>query len=77
MTDVMKLWVLGRLGEVGYDEYGGFVARATTEQEARTYASEQAGDEGAETWLDPVLSSCVILPVRGEAGIVMDSYHAG
>lgn len=74
--------------EPWYDKCFGFVVRSDTEHGAREYAQAGAGDERrwefmrkqtARTttpWLDPKYSTCVELTADGDAGIVMQDFHA-
>lgn len=67
----MRLWLLKRTDQVGYDEYQGFVVRAETEEQARAVALEF--DSVAEV----CLMSCTPIEVEGEAEVILESYHAG
>lgn len=69
-----------------YDKAFGFVVRAETEEDARKWAHEEAGDENrgefmrgktANTttpWLDPKYSTCVELSGDGPLGVVMRDF---
>lgn len=82
----MRLWLLrpeeglgGRPSpwEPWYDKAFGFVVRANSEAEARKLAHEGAGDEnrsGKSPWLTSAYSTCVRLPSKGEAGVVMQDF---
>lgn len=93
----MKLWLLHPMDglakndnpwEPWYDKAFGFVVRSETEEEARKFAHEQAGDENrgvflggkiADTnspWLDAKYSTCTELLPEGEAGVVMQDFAA-
>ena len=93
----MKLWLLKPVEnlpqgddpwEPWYDKAFGFVARAETEEEARKFAHEQAGDENRDVflggniantnspWLDSKYSTCAELTAEGEAGVVLQDFHA-
>ena len=93
----MKLWILRSVEnlpkgddpwEPWYDKAFGFVVRAETEEEARKFAHEEAGDENRGTflggktadtnspWLEAKYSTCVELPTEGEAGVVLQDFHA-
>lgn len=93
----MKLWILRPVKgldkkdnpwEPWYDKTFGFAVRAETEEEARKFAHEQAGDENrgeflgrkiADTnspWLDAKYSTCTELLAEGEAGVVMQDFAA-
>ena len=74
--------------EPWYDKAFGFVVRAETEEQARQIAHENAGDEnrGAfmrtniadmpQPWLDSKYSQCSELLKDGEAGMVLQDFHA-
>jgi len=62
--------------EPGWDEADGFVVQCDRAKEARQIASENAGDEGAEVWLDPKRSTCEkIDPHRKTPRLILKSYH--
>jgi hypothetical protein len=67
----------------GLDEVREFVVRALTPKVARVFASEQAGDEGADTWLSPGASTCENLTPHGlgsnpgAAGVVVRAFVPG
>ena len=79
----MKLWLLKatdkaeELGKQSWDSYDSFVIREETEQNARLRASTEAADEGADTWLNPELSTCKELIGKGKPEIVIGSFNAG
>lgn len=73
----MKLYLLKRIGHVRYDENAGFVIRAETEQRARTLASMESADEGAECWLNPEKSTCSEIEVEGSEEIIITDFNAG
>ena len=75
----MNLYLLSRREPAGYDEAGGFVVCASTEEKARNVASLEHGDEGKDTWLRDYEVSCELLAsdVEVEAGIVLRDFHAG
>ena len=63
--------------EPWYDKAFGFVVRAESEREARLLASNGAGDEGQDAWIDAEASTCVELTADGEAGMIMQDFaHA-
>lgn len=93
----MKLWILRPVEDLPkgygpwepwYDKAFGFVVRAETEEEARKFAHECAGDENRGTflggktadtnspWLKAKYSTCVELRTEGEAGVVLQDFHA-
>ncbi len=59
-----------------YDKSFGFVVRAENMKKAREIASQKAGDEKAEAWLDPKYSSCVRLTDKGKEGIILQDFAA-
>jgi hypothetical protein len=54
----MQIFVLRR-SSVEYDEVEGVVVCACDEREARVLASEVAGDEGSEAWLQNGPFGCI------------------
>ena len=69
-----KLYLLRQVNPVGYDEYVGFVVRASSEEEARSLCKR--ADEG-DIWSDPKLTTCEEIPLVGEAEIILESFNAG
>lgn len=84
---MMKLWLLEPQDDLpkesdpwrgSYDMAFGFVICASDEAQARQLASEQAGDEGKATWLDPTFSKCVELTAATSSeGVIMRDFNAG
>jgi hypothetical protein len=76
-----KLWILQPVDDSAapwlsfHDCMFEFVVRASNEEEARTQAAKQAGDEGPDAWLSSRLSSCVELNGDGRSGVVLGSYN--
>jgi hypothetical protein len=72
----MKIWLLKRMGSVGWDEYLGFVISAPSPSEARAEAA-RVSDE--EWWLDPKRTSCESVGVRNSNStkIILSSFNAG
>lgn len=72
-----KIWLLVPCTDEGpwepwYDRCFGFVIRAETEEQARHIASEDAGKEGEDAWLDAALSVCYELTgANGSNGVIM------
>lgn len=75
----MKLWLL----TPGQDQSrwkhwiavaGGFVIRAESEADARRVAADNCGEEGADAWLLPSLSSCNELEPASIAGLVLRDF---
>ena len=85
----MKLWLLKPVEGLGVDSpwYGiydcanGFVVRAETEDDARSFADSQGGDETRrpfhDTWLQPKYATCEELTGDGEPGVVLCDFNAG
>lgn len=74
----MKLWLVSRTSEDGngiYDCYHGFMIRARNEQQARHIASQHCADEGPSCWL--TTASIKEVFKSGEAGVLLDDFHAG
>lgn len=74
-----KLWLLKGIGDHfgGYDCAYGFVIRAPTAIQARTIASENAGDEGNDAWLNNHVTSCIKLESNGPTDIILRDFNAG
>lgn len=70
----MKLFLLWREGNIGYDEADSFVVRAESEESARELASQKAGDEGGLTWLQSDRSFCSELTVDGIDKVIIRSF---
>lgn len=87
----MRLWLISPVERLDkndnpwkpwYDKAFGFVVRAETEEEARDFAHDEAGDEnlGGKTtnttqpWKDARYSTCTELLPDGEAGVVMQDF---
>lgn len=76
----MHLYLLQWTNAKGYDEYFGFVIRATRPSQARKLAAEKARTAifGPETrWLDPAQTTCTLLKPEGTAGVVLSDFNAG
>lgn len=76
----LNIYHLARKGVTYYDEASAFVIIAASPDEARRMASDDAGDEGAYTWVDPADSSCESIgtaTVGAVPGPVVRSFHAG
>lgn len=54
-----------------YNKAFGMVVRAACARHARELASEAAGAEGGDAWLDGSLSTCVELAADGDAGVII------
>ncbi len=78
MARTLKPYLLKRVDAyVGYDEAAGFVVLAHDAGEARSLASEQAWDEGADAWLDGDRTTCEVLEPAGGARVVLRDQRAG
>jgi hypothetical protein len=73
----MKLFLLKRLGPVGWDEVRGVVIRATSSIIARRLAAASRGDEGSEPWMDPEQTMCKVLDNEGAPGIILQDFNQG
>ena len=73
----MKAYLLARTERIGYDEYDSFVVVAESPEAARQLVadSKMVGDEGADTWLAPVVEVTEI-PLD-KAAIILGSFNAG
>ena len=75
-----NIYHLARKGVTRYDEVSAFVIIAASPDEARRMAADDAGDEGAYTWVDPADTSCVVIGTalpEAIPGPVVRSFHAG
>lgn len=72
-----NFYLLQRIGRVGWDENRRMLIRACTEESARLIASQNSRDEGSEVWKNPNCTTCVIIPVQGESGLLMADSKAG
>lgn len=93
----MKLWLLRPVDKLSnaddpwtpwHDKCFGFVVRAKTEEMARAYAHEQAGDENrgrflnrvtsetTEPWINSKYSTCEELVASGDGGVVLQDFNA-
>ena len=75
----MKLWILTPKvkWDPWYDKAFGFVIRAKTEVKARELASENAGDEGKEVWMNVGITTCIPLNQTGpEEKVILIDFHA-
>lgn len=60
-----------------YDKAFGFVVSAATEEQARTLAQKNGGDERdgeRSPWLNPAESTCKLLTPGSEPGVVMKDF---
>jgi hypothetical protein len=73
----VKLFILKNSRRFEYDSCRAFVIRAESEAEAREIGAGKCGDEGADTWRDPVWSTCFELTGNGGSGVVLTDFAAG
>jgi hypothetical protein len=73
----MKLFILKNSRRFEYDTCRAFVIRAESEAAARGIAAGECCDEGADTWRDPILSTCFELTGNGGSGVVLTDFAAG
>lgn len=71
------LYLLERIGEVGWDEVNSLVVRADNEELARLIAADVHGDEGMEVWMKDTSSTCVPIELNGRNGVLCRDYNAG
>ena len=73
------LYLLRRTDDIGYDEYVGFIVRASSDKEAREFVikSKPGSDENDETWRNPAFSTCTEIQASGEEKIILSSFNAG
>lgn len=77
----MDLYVLERVGDVGYDEYSAFVVAAEGPVQAREIAvSQSSGDEPTSEWLNPACSEIELIGYAAphiEASLILSDFNAG
>ena len=56
--------------QLGHGKVFKMVVRASCEEEARSIASKDAGDEGGAVWLDASLTTCIEIDVDGPAEVI-------
>jgi len=71
----MKLYLVKRKDDCGYDECCAVVVRAQNAREARVLASACNGDEGKATWLRPKFSTCRQISQEGKAEVILYDFH--
>jgi hypothetical protein len=71
----MKLWKLTYIPGASYNQYAGFVVRATTEIEARQIANNKANEWGNRQPIENF--SCEQLNLNGPSEIILEDYWAG
>lgn len=79
----MKLWILSRIDDVGYDEYDSFVVLAKDESEARELANDYDPVASYDTrrkhrWDNSKIVTCEQISLRTrKAFVLLGSYNAG
>ena len=73
----MKLFLLKRIDDSGWDVNNGFVVREENENAARSRCSLERGDEGGGTWLSSEYSTCEEISPEGDPEILLTDFHAG
>lgn len=95
--ELMKLWLLSVREDLTrnddpwrpwFDKAFGFVVRAETEEQARQFAHDNAGEENLgeflgkktadtkEPWKDSKYSTCVEVTQDGQVGVVLRDFQA-
>ncbi len=72
----MKIYLLSKIADIGYDEYDAKVIRSSCESLARECANKNTGDEGA-IWTDKNKVTCEELDLDGCPGVILESFNAG
>ena len=83
----MKLWLLRPIEKSGlwdpwYDKAFGFVVRAKTEEDARSFAQAEGGAETEwgrgrnPAWTSQEHSTCIELFPEGEEGVIIKDFAA-
>lgn len=67
----MKLWLLTRTDKIGYDEYVGFVIRASSHQQARKIAREYEDRFSSPKW------KVTAVKVDGKPGCILAAFNTG
>lgn len=76
----MKLYLLKRTDDVGYDENDGGVVRASSPRAARKSMAALSGGEnrdGDSPWMDTGRSTCLLLLPNDKPEVVLASFRAG
>lgn len=75
---MIRLFLLERTDQIGYDETAGLVIAATSDAEAKQIANDRAGDEGA-VWALPSTTCKRIGNAVGikEPGVILVDFRAG
>jgi hypothetical protein len=73
---MLKIFKVGRVSYPKYDEMKEIIVVAENEDKARFMASQNAGDEGNQFWLDKVESFCIEITPDYE-GVVCRNFNNG
>lgn len=71
------IYILHRIGYTNWDEVRCLVVRAVNPESARLIASHHHADEGAHVWTDPTHTTCEVLRVQGDPGLILRDFKAG
>lgn len=71
----MKIYLLNRTDDIGYDEYDSKIVVAETARRARKLANEHVGNEGT-VWQNTEIVTCRQVSTT-EEGEVLASFNAG
>ena len=67
----MEFYLLETIEPLKWDEVFQFLIEAESAEAAREIAAGQSANEGISTWLNPELSTCEPLRLRGESRILI------
>lgn len=74
----MTIYLLERLGRIGWDENRSIVVRADDETQAREVAAKNAADEGPEVWRNPGVTTCEVVDPDAEVSdVIAIDFNAG
>lgn len=73
----MKLFLVKRTDESGYDEYDGLVVRAESADRAEAIATNANGIGMGYTGLGPHNIEVTEITVDGDEEVILDSFNAG
>lgn len=75
----MRLYLLKRIGNTGYDETAALVVRARSIEHARklAVAGDDVGFTHTPDFDDPAVATCKRLTAAGEPGVVLQDFRAG
>ncbi len=73
----MRLFHLKRINETEWDTYSEMMVRAANAHEARHLAQTDATADEDGDWLNPDITSCDVVFVNGNAGVLISDLKAG